>query len=580
VKVHGIYNIVEDCDIQNFGNGIQVSVGSNYNEIKNCNILNNENGIDIRASSDQNVVTGCNIYYNLQSIKIWQSSNGNLVYLNNFWKNDVVAIDEANNTWDNGQEGNYWDRYKGRDSNSDGIGDTPYTISAGNVDNFPLFSMILPDIIIHPTNVRLTTSKSDSTPSFSWNPSIYSKGIKGYHVKIDNSKDIFIGDTTSWTSSDTLVDGVHMFYVKGLGFDNANSNYSILSFSIDSSIIDTDRDSWSDIEEVEYGTDPNNSNNYPLDTDTDHMPDSIDSDDDDDGYSDEMESSYATSTVNLFVYPLDTDFDGIPNEDSPDGKYTGDEDDDGDGLADTTENSLGSNPINGEDVILVYVSGKSYYLVDISGNKIFDFLYVPTSGATNGIEKYGVDYRIDVDGDDSYDHIFRTSNGTVSTYNEQITIPTVIWLLIVLIILFAALYFLPRHLKERFIKLKLSRKPEKTFKTSIMEKTLKVPLGEKKDTVMMIDQTKALLQHIHQDVEAYMEQLRDLEQQFTTIPTKDKFTVEEHKEDEPPIEKLPKEEPTKEEIQEKEITSETKDISELEAKVDKILSALDDKDKN
>jgi hypothetical protein len=580
VKINGLYNLVENCDIQNFGNGIQASVGSNYNEIKNCNIINNENAIDFRVRSNHNIITGCNIFSNLQSVKIWQNSNYNQVYLNNFWKNDVDAIDESNNSWDNSKDGNYWDKYQGKDNNGDGIGDTPYTISVGNIDRFPRVSMILPDVIIHPTNVRQTSSKSDTTPSFSWNPSVYNKGIKGYHVKIDTYQVTFIGDVTSWTSYTPLSDGVHTFYIKGEGSDGTFSNYSIISFSIDTTIIDSDNDGWSDTEEEQYGTDSNNSDHYPLDTDFDHIPDSVDSDDDNDGYSDEMELSYQTSTTDSINYPTDTDHDGTPNEDSNDGIFIGDYDDDDDGLPDETENSIGSNSLDSSDAFRIYINGKPYHLVAVSDSESFNILYEFSSGISSGVSKYGDDYLIDIDGDGSYDHIYGTLDGSVSTYSEPIIIPTAVWLLIVLIILFVALYFIPRYLKGRIIKYRLTRKPKKTIKTPVIEKTLKLPLGEKKDTIMMIGQTKALLQNIHQDVEVYMQKLRELEQQFTTLPTKEIEKTEESKDEEPQIIRIPKEEPIVGETPEKEIPGETKDISEIEAKVDKILSELDDEDKN
>ena len=41
-------------------------------------------------------------------------------------------------------------------------------------------------------------------------------------------------------------------------------------------------------------SDPNNPENYPLDTDGDHVPDSVDTDDDNDGYSNELELSHGT----------------------------------------------------------------------------------------------------------------------------------------------------------------------------------------------------------------------------------------------------------------------------------------------
>ena len=113
VKIQRGYNVVRNCDIQDFANGVLTIYGSN-NQIINCNIINNEDAIDFRLSSNDNLATGCNIHSNLIGIKIWQNSNNNLIYLNNFLKNDVDAIDEDNNSWDNGAQGNYWDKYKGR----------------------------------------------------------------------------------------------------------------------------------------------------------------------------------------------------------------------------------------------------------------------------------------------------------------------------------------------------------------------------------------------------------------------------------------------------------------------------------
>jgi len=56
VKIHGSNNIVRNCNMQDFANGVLIILDSNNNEIINCNIINNENAVDIRANSNFNVV--------------------------------------------------------------------------------------------------------------------------------------------------------------------------------------------------------------------------------------------------------------------------------------------------------------------------------------------------------------------------------------------------------------------------------------------------------------------------------------------------------------------------------------------
>ena len=552
IKIHGSNNIVRNCEIQDFTNGVLIIQDSNNNEILNCNIINNENAIDIRANSNNNVVTGCNIYSNLQSIKIWQNSNNNIVSINNFWKNDVDAIDEDNNTWDNGVKGNYWDKYRGADANGDSIGDTPFIISDGKVDRFPIISIILPDIVTNPSNVKVITSKSDNTPSFTWSPSIYSKSIKGYYVKIDSDPEIFIGNLTTWTATKPQFDGLHNFYVRAESADNKTSNYSIKTYVIDTSIIDTDSDGWSDSEELKYGTDPNNPDNYPLDTDGDHIPDSVDTDDDNDGYSDEMESLYATDNKNPNSYPTDTDKDGIPNYDSSDNKFKGDEDDDNDGLTDSIETEIGSNTTNALDAKIIYIAGKQYYLVDLNQNNIFDVLYNPVTKDLTAVEKQNSIYLIDTNGDNVWDYIYNIEDESISTYNEQLQLSPVIWFALILAIILPILVLIFYYLK---------RKSMRIIKKSVIKEPLKIPTSDKKDTLEMVTQTKALLQHIQKDVEVYMEKLNEIEEQFI-IPTIKEAEVEEEKEEE----KLIVEKSRKDEK-----------ICEVEDKVDQILLKFQNK---
>lgn len=84
------------------------------------------------------------------------------MFINNEW--NVGAnwkVEGAGNEWDNGKQGNYWDDYTGKDSDGDGIGDTPYTVEgiegtdSGALvsfvfgqDNHPLMKPFNMDVII------------------------------------------------------------------------------------------------------------------------------------------------------------------------------------------------------------------------------------------------------------------------------------------------------------------------------------------------------------------------------------------------------------------------------------------------
>ena len=87
-----------------------------------------------------------NILTNQWGIQLWNCIS-NLFYFNNMVNNtNQVSIQYSINTWDNGYPsgGNYWSDYLGIDANHDGIGDTPYVIGAGNVDNYPLMAPWIP----------------------------------------------------------------------------------------------------------------------------------------------------------------------------------------------------------------------------------------------------------------------------------------------------------------------------------------------------------------------------------------------------------------------------------------------------
>ena len=513
IDLKGANNIIKDCNIYSSSVGILTVLESHDNEIVNCNIFNNQIAIDIRLSSYDNIVTKCNIYVNDLGVYIWQSSENNHIYLNNFWKNDVNARSANSNTWDNGVKGNYWEQYIGVDTNGDGIGDTPYVISEGNADRFPLTSIIPPDEITTPAALEHITPAWDNTPSFSWDSSVYGKGVKGYYVKIDSEAETYIGDTTSWTSPHSISDGVHTFYVRAIGNDDEMGGYATLTFSIDVTFIDSDGDGWSDDDEQQYGTDPDDPDNYPLDTDNDRIADSADTDDDNDGYSDNMEISYGTDTKKSNSRPVDTDGDFVPDDSSPDGKYKGDIDDDDDGLTDAIETNLGSDPKNGLDATRIYIAGEPYHLVDVSQDGVYEILYNPDTSSTTAVERQDDNYLIDVNGDGSWDYTYNPTDGSVSAHEGQITLELT-WLLAILgavILLISILFYYTRVRRRR---VKIFRKPLKVTK-----KPSKIYI-EDGDTVQMISQTKDLLQSIQNDVTVYMDKLGQIEKHMAAASTK------------------------------------------------------------
>lgn len=135
------YNIFAGNNITGaFSSGVQIS-SSNYNLFMN-NIIMSSGGTGFYISNS--------------------NSNNNTISQNAFLSNNVQGQDLGTGTkWTKNSLGNYWDDYNGIDSNSDGIGDTPYFIPPNGVDDRPLMSWpfvgpapVLPDLIIY--NYTLT----------------------------------------------------------------------------------------------------------------------------------------------------------------------------------------------------------------------------------------------------------------------------------------------------------------------------------------------------------------------------------------------------------------------------------------
>jgi nitrous oxidase accessory protein NosD len=104
-----------------------------YQEINFINITNNVIVGDIGLNITQRSPPHYGAEF--QNVTV---SNNNFSCENNVIFNSTYVI--GNPQFDNGSVGNYWNDYSGSDNNDDEIGDTPYIISPGINDNFPLMN--------------------------------------------------------------------------------------------------------------------------------------------------------------------------------------------------------------------------------------------------------------------------------------------------------------------------------------------------------------------------------------------------------------------------------------------------------
>jgi thermitase len=138
-------NIVSNNTASGSAVGIGLTETSNSNVTDN-RIFNNQflfaMAIDLESAYNNTIV--CNtIRNNIYGVSFSDSVN-NTLYHNNFIKNthQVILWKPQINIWDDGYPsgGNYWSDYDGTDSNGDGVGDTPYTISVDALDRYPLMT--------------------------------------------------------------------------------------------------------------------------------------------------------------------------------------------------------------------------------------------------------------------------------------------------------------------------------------------------------------------------------------------------------------------------------------------------------
>jgi parallel beta-helix repeat protein len=133
--------IVHECNFsRNNQIGIQLVKTDNCSFTFNT-ISYNEIGIYLEKTSECGFYKNNITHNSVEGVSIsTTNSDLNLFYLNNFSSNGLNAYDAADNTWDNGSIGNYWDDYVGHDLDDDGIGDDPYIIDSDSQDNFPIWN--------------------------------------------------------------------------------------------------------------------------------------------------------------------------------------------------------------------------------------------------------------------------------------------------------------------------------------------------------------------------------------------------------------------------------------------------------
>ncbi len=124
-----------------------ISMGKSDNVIVSNNEISSNERYGILIGGSNNTIIGNNISYNgIYGIFMYDDrTNDNVIYHNNLIYNSQNARDNGNNSWDDGEYGNYWSDYKewypeAKKKILDGIWDTPYEMpgEGNNKDMCPL----------------------------------------------------------------------------------------------------------------------------------------------------------------------------------------------------------------------------------------------------------------------------------------------------------------------------------------------------------------------------------------------------------------------------------------------------------
>jgi len=154
-------------------------------------------------------------------------------------------------------------------------------------------------------------------------------------------------------------------------------------------------------------------------SDIDYTSVVISADSDDDGWNDDIEEAYGTNPDDKDDYPLDTDEDGIPDEPSDDGSYSGDTDDDNDGLPDDIEELIGTDSKITTTYEDVDIDNIITYLIDTDDDGDYDVFYNPETKTKTIIEFDDGDILIDLNDDGISDYKYNIDTGELTLQNDK-----------------------------------------------------------------------------------------------------------------------------------------------------------------
>ena len=164
IAISGYSDIITENTIANNTRGL--GLGAAYSLVYGNILANNsESGIFLASSNSTIAYNTINLNeYAVYVTSFFAAPNNNTFYGNNFVANaQLLGADSVGNNqiWDSTllRRGNYWSSYDWGDADGDGIGDVPYVLNIGNVDNYPLLnqtgtSSISPSLPIAPLAIN------------------------------------------------------------------------------------------------------------------------------------------------------------------------------------------------------------------------------------------------------------------------------------------------------------------------------------------------------------------------------------------------------------------------------------------